>query len=342
MTVSRRSFLQGVGLGGAAVRIGLASAGRDVQLAAAPRTPRRRRTARKPIESRFVLWFNGNGILENYWIPRETGSDYEITPCLKPLAPFRNDIHVISGLDNPNGNGHHGAMSSLMSGTAFTGRGAGGPSIDQVIAQQDRQRLALPLAADRRVPGIVRREHPAQHELGRARPPAAARDDSAPSVRPSLRRQGPGLDRSQEERARPRARGRRRVQQRASARTTRSRVDEYLTSVRTRRALHRQPAAGVRDGSRASRRHAATCATGRASPSSSPICWCTRSLRGQTRVASYMLTKCQSLTRFPWLGHTTLRHHDYTHTRANTPKASASCATSAAGTSRSSPTCWAS
>src|SRR5262249_23260076 len=37
---------------------------------------------------------------------------------------------------------------------------------------------------------------------------------------------------------------------------------------------------------------------------------------GQTRVASYMLTKCQSLTRFPWLGHTTLRHHDYTHTRA--------------------------
>ena len=34
---------------------------------------------------------------------------------------------------------------------------------------------------------------------------------------------------------------------------------------------------------------------------------------GQTRVASYMLTKCQSLTRFPWLGHTTDRHHDYTH-----------------------------
>jgi hypothetical protein len=33
----------------------------------------------------------------------------------------------------------------------------------------------------------------------------------------------------------------------------------------------------------------------------------------QTRVATYMLTKCQSLTRFPWLGHTVLRHHDYTH-----------------------------
>jgi hypothetical protein len=88
------------------------------------------------IPSRFVLWFNGNGIVENYWVPRVTGADYELTPCLSPLAPFKKDVHVITGLDNPNGKGHHGAMSSLMSGEAFTGRGAGGPSIDQVIAQK--------------------------------------------------------------------------------------------------------------------------------------------------------------------------------------------------------------
>jgi Protein of unknown function (DUF1552). len=41
---------------------------------------------------------------------------------------------------------------------------------------------------------------------------------------------------------------------------------------------------------------------------------------GQTRVASYMLTKCQSLVRLPWLGYTTLRHHDYTHTNADSPQ----------------------
>ena len=35
---------------------------------------------------------------------------------------------------------------------------------------------------------------------------------------------------------------------------------------------------------------------------------------GQTRVASYMLTKCQGLTRFPWLGLTSARHHEYSHT----------------------------
>ena len=58
----------------------------------------------------------------------------------------------------------------------------------------------------------------------------------------------------------------------------------------------------------------------------------------QTRVASYMLTKCQSITRFPWLGYTSARHHDYTHAEGKISGAdgargsSESCATSAAGT----------
>jgi hypothetical protein len=43
---------------------------------------------------------------------------------------------------------------------------------------------------------------------------------------------------------------------------------------------------------------------------------------GQTRVASYMLTKCQGLSRFPWLGHTAARHHDYTHADGKAPGAS--------------------
>ena len=39
----------------------------------------------------------------------------------------------------------------------------------------------------------------------------------------------------------------------------------------------------------------------------------------QTRVASYMLTKCQGLARFPWLGYTAARHHDYTHRDGKAP-----------------------
>ena len=134
--ISRRTFLRGAGLSGAAVRIGLPPLVAMFNSSGTAYAAETKRRTGKAIESRFVLWFNGNGIVENYWMPHETGSDYEITPCLKPLAPFRNDVHIISGLDNPNGRGHHGAMSSLMSGEAFTGRGAGGPSIDQVIAQK--------------------------------------------------------------------------------------------------------------------------------------------------------------------------------------------------------------
>src|SRR3954454_10400421 len=139
--LSRRTFLRGAGLSGAAIRIGLPAfealfnangtayaAGADM--------------ASRPIETRFVLWFNGNGIIEKYWIPREDGADYELTPCLQPLARFRQDVHVLSGVDNPAarlpgpGNGHHNSMSGLVSGQMFSGRGAGGPSIDQVIAQK--------------------------------------------------------------------------------------------------------------------------------------------------------------------------------------------------------------
>jgi hypothetical protein len=39
----------------------------------------------------------------------------------------------------------------------------------------------------------------------------------------------------------------------------------------------------------------------------------------QTRVASYMLTKGQGLSRFPWLGLTAARHHDYTHADGKAP-----------------------
>ena len=41
----------------------------------------------------------------------------------------------------------------------------------------------------------------------------------------------------------------------------------------------------------------------------------------QTRVASYMLTKCQGISRFPWLGYTSARHHDYTHADGKAPGA---------------------
>ena len=133
--ISRRRFLRGVSLAGAVVRVGLpplaAMLNNHGTAYAAGAAGKVSETA---IPTRFVLWFNGNGIPERYWIPAETGSDYALTPCLAPLAPFQKDVHIISGLDNPAaripgpGNGHHKSMSGLVSGTAYTGRGCAAPS----------------------------------------------------------------------------------------------------------------------------------------------------------------------------------------------------------------------
>src|ERR1700730_6726824 len=119
--ISRRALLQGVTAAGGRIFVGLPPLvamfnSHGTAYAAGARPP-----GDKPIESRFVFWFNGNGIPERYWIPSEEGPDFRITPCLSPLAPFRSDVHVISGLDNAasggQGNRHTNSMSGLMTGT---------------------------------------------------------------------------------------------------------------------------------------------------------------------------------------------------------------------------------
>ena len=137
MALSRRRFLRNISMTGAAIRVGLPP------LAAmfnSNGTAYAATGVDAAVQPRFVFWFNGNGIPERYWIPTEVGTGFELTPCLASLASVRDNIHVISGIDNPNarvtapGNTHHKSMSALVSGTPYTGRGAGGASIDQVIA----------------------------------------------------------------------------------------------------------------------------------------------------------------------------------------------------------------
>ena len=83
---SRRSLLKGITAAGAQIAIGLpplVSMFNSTGTAYAATSPAE---TVKPIENRFVLWFNGNGIPERFWIPAEEGTDYQMTPCLSPLA----------------------------------------------------------------------------------------------------------------------------------------------------------------------------------------------------------------------------------------------------------------
>src|SRR5579864_5448126 len=114
--VSRRLFLKGLTAAHSAVVLGLpplVSMFNSTGTAYAAETHAGKKP--QPIEKRFVLWFNGNGIPERYWIPDLTGPDYDLTPCLTPLARLRDEVHVLSGLDNAaignaNGDGHSTAM----------------------------------------------------------------------------------------------------------------------------------------------------------------------------------------------------------------------------------------
>ena len=88
-------FLRGAGLSGAAVQIGLPPLAAMFNSSGTAYAADTKRRTGKAIESRFVLWFNGNGIVENYWMPHETGSDYEHHPMPEAAGslPQRRSRH---------------------------------------------------------------------------------------------------------------------------------------------------------------------------------------------------------------------------------------------------------
>lgn len=97
-----------------------------------------------PIRLAFV--YVPNGIIMDAFTPATAGKDFELTRVLKPLEAFRNDIFVLSGLRDQNGEpGPDGAGDHARAGASYlTGvrpkktAGAdikGGISADQVAAQ---------------------------------------------------------------------------------------------------------------------------------------------------------------------------------------------------------------
>src|SRR6202163_2566074 len=321
MALSRRMFLRG-GLAGSIVRIGLPPLaamfnGSGTAYAAAGKTGSR------AIESRLVLWFNGNGIPEKYWIPRETGPEFQFTPCLSPLAPYRQDIHVITVLDSPAarlpgpGNSHYPSMSALVSGQPFTGRGAGGPSIDQVVARklgEESRFRSLQIGVSQESFGESIQRNLSWSDRDRPLPPEMLPHqlfDRLFGVRERawVDREKSILDAVQEDAQKVKSQ---------LGREDQTRVEEYLSSVRDversiatlppeYRTVVERPAEGgdLRDWPRIAKLQSDLLVHALAS--------------GQTRVASYMLTKCQGLSRFPWLGFTAARHHDYTHKDGKAP-----------------------
>src|SRR5713101_2860986 len=86
----RRTFLKGVG-----VTIGLPLLDSMTPAFARP-------TATPPVRLAFV--YVPNGVVMSDWKPKAIGKTFEFTRILKPLEPLREDLFVLSGLDERNGN----------------------------------------------------------------------------------------------------------------------------------------------------------------------------------------------------------------------------------------------
>ena len=131
--LSRRTVLRGL-LGGSAISIGLPA------FEAFLNTNGTAYASGEAFPVRFGVFFWGNGIVPERWLPTATGADWELTEELMPLAPVRNKFTLVSGMEVkvPNNDAHFSGAAGFLSGSqhivrsdSFTFAAA---SIDQVVA----------------------------------------------------------------------------------------------------------------------------------------------------------------------------------------------------------------
>ena len=114
----------------------------------------RAQSAAKPVH-RFQTFYVPNGMAMEYWSPKGEGRDFEISPILEPLAPFRNQMLVLSGIKSNWNYIHAGASGSFLTGTVRGGRNeveiVADVSMDQLLARhfaKETQVASLELAMD--------------------------------------------------------------------------------------------------------------------------------------------------------------------------------------------------
>lgn len=134
--ISRRTVLRGMG---AAVALPFLEA-------MVPAFTPVARTAANPL-TRFGAVFVPLGERPGYWTPAKVGSDFEFTPILKPLEPFRNSMTLVSELCDPL-DGHAVTVAAWLSGSVpfrtIAENVRAGTTIDQVIAAKIGQETPLP------------------------------------------------------------------------------------------------------------------------------------------------------------------------------------------------------
>jgi len=134
----RRTFLRGVGT---AMALPLLDAMIPARTALA-------QTAANPTPHLGFIYFP-HGAIMGQWTPKTEGANFELSPILKPLAPFQKQLTVVSGLANRPAVSP--AVHAITPGTWLScvhPRASqdpfGGPTVDQIAAQHIGQDTPFP------------------------------------------------------------------------------------------------------------------------------------------------------------------------------------------------------
>lgn len=135
----RRSFLRGAG---ATLALPFLDAMRPLMAAGS--------SVQLPV--RIALLYMPNGVRADRWTPEGEGSRFKLSPILSPLEKHREDLLVLTGLQNKasfTGDGHYVKTGGWLTGTTITKTtgsdiAAGGISMDQIAAQQLGRHTKLP------------------------------------------------------------------------------------------------------------------------------------------------------------------------------------------------------
>ncbi|MES2439285.1 MAG: DUF1552 domain-containing protein [Verrucomicrobiota bacterium] len=101
---------------------------------------------------RMAMLYMPNGVREDRWTPEGNGSRFKLSPILSPLEKHREEILILTGLQNKasfSGDGHYVKTGGWLTGTTIsktTGSdiNAGGISMDQLAANEIGRKTKIP------------------------------------------------------------------------------------------------------------------------------------------------------------------------------------------------------
>ncbi|HAA58093.1 MAG TPA: Tat (twin-arginine translocation) pathway signal sequence domain protein [Myxococcales bacterium] len=87
---------------------------------------------------RLIIFFSPNGTIPQHWRPSGSGTQFSFPKgsILEPLAPYKNDLVVVDGLDFYGASNHEGGMAAMLTGKGGASTETGGRSLDQYVANK--------------------------------------------------------------------------------------------------------------------------------------------------------------------------------------------------------------